>query len=238
MDQPANRAPRPEPTLPTGELADEEVARRVRAGEPALFELLMRRYNRRLFRVARSVVLDDAEAEDIVQEAWVRVFQHLGQFDGRARLATWITRIALHEALARKRRAGRFGPLPALGESDEAPEERLATADADPERRAAGRELGRLLAEELERLPESARAVFVLRNVEELSTAETAVALGIDEGAVKVRLHRARGRLRAALDARFDRATRELWDFLGARCDRVVAAVLRRIATVPPDGAA
>jgi RNA polymerase sigma-70 factor (ECF subfamily) len=238
MDTPSSLTPRPLPTLPSGELADEEVARRVLAGEPELFELLMRRYNRRLFRVARAVVLDDAEAEDVLQEAWVRVFQHLGQFDGRARLATWITRIALHEALARKRRASRFGPFPTLDESDEAPEERLASPEADPERRAAGHELGGVLAEELGRLSESSRAVFVLRSVEELSTAETAAALGIDEGAVKVRLHRARGRLRAALDARFERATNELWDFLGARCDRVVAAVLQRIAAAPPPGAA
>jgi RNA polymerase sigma-70 factor (ECF subfamily) len=238
MDTPSNLNSRPLPTLPTGELADEEVARRVLGGEPELFELLMRRYNRRLFRIARAVVLDDAEAEDILQEAWVRVFQHLGQFDGRARLATWITRIALHEALARKRRASRFGPFPKLDESEEAPEERLASPEADPERRAAGSELGGMLAEELSRLSESARAVFVLRSVEELSTAETATALGIDEGAVKVRLHRARGRLRAALDRRFDRATRELWGFLGDRCDRVVAAVMRRIATPPPPGIA
>jgi RNA polymerase sigma-70 factor (ECF subfamily) len=227
---PSAPAPGTAAALPGAELTDEEVARRVLGGDPALFELLMRRHNRLLFRVARAVVLDEAEAEDVVQEAWVRGWRHLDQFDGRSRLATWLSRIALHEALARKRRASRFASLPAPDDHDGPGADRFVATGPDPEHLAAGGELGRLLAEELARLPESARAVFVLRSVEELSTAETAAVLGIDEGAVKVRLHRARGRLRAALDARFERATRELWDFLGARCDRVVAAVLARIA--------
>jgi RNA polymerase sigma-70 factor (ECF subfamily) len=224
---PAGELSPPAPNGP-GELSDEAVARRVLAGERELFELLMRRYNRRLYRVARAVVMNDAEAEDVLQEAWLSAFEHLGQFDGRARLATWLAKIALHAALARRRRAGRFQPLAAL-DDDTRPEELLPDAGADPERRAASSELGQLLAEELAQLSETTRAVFVLRSVEELSTAETAAALGLAEGAVKVRLHRARERLRGALDRRFDRAARELWGFLGERCDRTVAIVLGEI---------
>jgi RNA polymerase sigma-70 factor (ECF subfamily) len=219
----------PVPKHPAPELSDEEVARRVLGGEVALFELLMRRYNQRLFRIARAIVGDPGEAEDVLQEAWVRAFQHLVQFDGRARLSTWLAKIALHEALARRRRAGRFRPLDTGELSDESPEARLPSQDADPERRAAAAELGALLEEELARLSEAARAVFVLREVEGLSTAETAAALGIREEAVKVRLHRARGRLRQALDRRLDRAARELWGFQAERCDRQVARFLARI---------
>src|SRR6185436_8341942 len=170
--------PLPEAPIPgVGELADEEVARRVLAGERELFELLMRRYNRRCYRIARAVLLDDAEAEDVLQEAWVSAFEHLGQFDGRARLATWLAKIVLHAALARRRRASRFQPLDAGDprlELDESPEERIPGREVDPERSAASHELGALLADELERLSEAARAVFVLREIEELSTAETA----------------------------------------------------------------
>jgi RNA polymerase sigma-70 factor (ECF subfamily) len=233
------------PGLPgAGELTDEEVARRVLAGERELFELLMRRYNRRFYRIVRAVVLDDAEAEDVLQEVWLRAYEHLGQFDGRARLSTWLARIALHTAFARRRRASRFQQLgsPARvgaasaesGEDGNSAEENLPAAGLDPERLAASSELGALLVHELERLPEEARTVFVLRAVEELSTAETAAALGIQEAAVKVRLHRARHRLRDALDRRFDRATRELWGFLGERCDRVVRTVMPQLASVRP----
>jgi RNA polymerase sigma-70 factor (ECF subfamily) len=214
---------------PPAELADEEVARRVLGGESPLFELLMRRYNQRLFRIARAVLLDDGEAEDALQEAWVRAYQHLAQFDGRARLSTWLSKIVLHEALARRRRAGRFRPLGDAALGDDSPEDLLVSPAADPEREAAAAELGNLLSGEVARLRESARAVFVLRAVEGLSTAETAEALGIREEAVKVRFHRARARLRAALDRRLDRAARDLWGFRGERCDRVVAGVLARL---------
>jgi RNA polymerase sigma-70 factor (ECF subfamily) len=216
-----------------GELPDEEVARRVLGGEPELFELLMRRYNRRLYRIARAVVLNDAEAEDALQEAWLAVYEHLDQFDGRAKLATWIARIALHAACARRRRAGRFRSLGDQDEDGASAADRLPDGAADPERRAAASELGALLALELERLSETTRAVFVLRTVEGLSTAETAAALGLGEAAVKVRLHRGRERLRRALDQRFDRAARELWEFLGARCDRVVSGVMPRLGAAP-----
>lgn len=206
------------------ELSDERVAERVLAGEPELFELLMRRYNQRLFRVARSVVATDAEAEDVMQETYVRAFTHLGQFDGRAKLGTWLTRIALYEALARKRKGSRFVPL--------GPEPMGVEADREgnPEQQAARRQLGAVLETALGELPAAARLVFVLREVEGLTTAETAECLGVSEEAAKVRLHRAKARLRASVTRQLGAANRELFAFFAPRCDRLVAAVLSRLA--------
>lgn len=213
------------PTVPPtpAELSDELVASRVLAGEPELFELLMRRYNQRLFRVARSVVASDAEAEDVMQETYVRAFTHLGQFDGRAKLGTWLTKIALYESLARKRKGARFVPLDVDNPRFETDRE------ASPERNAARRQLGTLLETALAELPESARLVFVLREVEGLSTAETAECLGVSEEAAKVRLHRAKAKLRDSITRQLGAASRELFSFFAPRCDRLVAAVLARL---------
>src|SRR5438093_1123988 len=149
-------------------LSDEEVVARVRRGKTALFEVIMRRYNQRLYRAARAILRDDAEAEDVMQEAYVRAFTHLDQFAGRAAFATWLTRIAVHEALARARRRGRLQPLAEEGaEGDDMTAFRSA---ADVEKQAADRELGRLLEIAIAALPDPFRAVFVLRDVEEMST--------------------------------------------------------------------
>jgi len=208
-------------------LSDEEVVARVRRGETALFEVIMRRYNQRLYRAARAILRDDGEAEDVVQEAYVRAFTHLGQFAGRAAFATWLTRIAVHEALARARRRGLLRPLGDEGtEGDDMTAFRSA---ADVEKEAAGRELGRMLEAAIEALPDPFRAVFVLREIEEMSTAETAAVLELREETVKTRLHRARALLRRALYAGTREAAREVFQFGFARCDRVVAAVLERI---------
>jgi len=201
---------------------DEDIVARVLGGETALFELLMRRHNQRLYRVARGIVGDDAEAEDVTQEAYVRAFQHLGQFAGRARFSTWLTRIAVHEASARRRRRGRHidveESMPAL----------ISTA-AGPEQRAADQELGRAIEAAMDALPAVYGAVFMLREVEGLSTAETAACLEINEETVKTRLHRARALLRNHITARIGAAARESFQFAGARCDRTVAAVMARI---------
>jgi len=204
-------------------LTDEEIVERTRAGEIALFELLMRRYNQRLYRLARAVVRDATEAEDVVQETFVRAFEHLDQFAGRARFATWLTRIAVHEASARLRRRGRYMDI-----EDSMPT--LASGTAGPEQRTADRELGHAIEAAVDALPEVFGAVFVLRDVEGLSTAETAACLGINAETVKTRLHRARALLRNHITARIGVAARDAFRFDGARCDRMVATVMARIA--------
>jgi RNA polymerase sigma-70 factor (ECF subfamily) len=211
------------------ELTDEEVVRRVRAGETALFEVIMRRYNRRLYRAARAIVGPD-EAEDVMQETYVRAYAHLDQFAGHARFATWLTRIAVHEALGRARRAGRF-----TDDADGTIEDALnASPGSSPERRTATRQLVGFLETAIEALPTPYRAVFVLRAVEELSTSETAACLSIPEETVKTRLYRARRLLQAALARQVDGAVREAFDFGLARCDRVVARVLARLIALEP----
>jgi len=204
-------------------LTDEEIVERTRAGEIALFELLMRRYNQRLYRLARAVVRDATEAEDVVQETFVRAFEHLDQFAGRARFATWLTRIAVHEASARLRRRGRYMDI-----EDSMPT--LASGTAGPEQRTADRELGHAIEAAVDALPEVFGAVFMLRDVEGLSTAETAACLGINAETVKTRLHRARTLLRNHITARIGVAARDAFRFDGARCDRMVATVMARIA--------
>jgi RNA polymerase sigma-70 factor, ECF subfamily len=210
-------------------MPDDEVVSRVRRGETELYEVLMRRYNQRLFRIVRSVVVDDAEAEDVLQEAWVRAYERLDQFEGRAAFATWVARIAFHEALARARKSRRWRPL----ENDRGevmPEaERRSTPDT-PETQAMRRQLGTALEAAVDALPHAYRSVFVLRQVEQMSTAETAECLELSEEAVKTRLHRSRVMLRRELEERLGASLTEAYSFLGARCDRIVVAVLQRIA--------
>jgi RNA polymerase sigma-70 factor (ECF subfamily) len=207
---------------PLARLADEEIVERVLGGETALFELLMRRYNQRLYRITRAIVGDEAEAEDVTQDAYVRAFEHLDQFAGRARFATWLTRIAVHEAYARLRRRGRQVDI-----EDSMPT--LASRTAGPEQRAADQELGRAIESAVDAPPEVYRSVFMLRDVEGLSTAETAACLEINAETVKTRLHRARALLRNHISARVGAAVQDTFAFAGARCDRTVAAVMARI---------
>lgn len=215
----AEAAPAP-PDAPT----DEEIVARVLAGETALFELLMRRYNQRLYRVVYATLGDPKEAEDVTQDAYVRAFEHLDQFAGRARFSTWLTRIALHEAWARLRRRGRHVAI-------EETMETLSSAAAGPEQRAADHEIGRIIEAAVAALPRVYGAVFMLREVEGLSTAETAACLEINEETVKTRLHRARASLRNHITARIGPAARDAFQFAGARCDRMVAAVMARITS-------
>ena len=222
---------------PAAALSDEEVVARVLAGDLPLFEVLMRRHNQRLYRTARAIVRDDAEAEDVMQETYVRAYAALGQFEGRAQWATWLTRIAVNEALARVRARGRFVSREATEVMEDdvmAKEPPLPARSEGPEAAASARELGALVEHAMDDLPDTYRAVFVLREVQELSTAETAACLEVSEELVKVRLHRARAELRRLMDARLGAATREVFDFHASRCDRVVAAVLERIAAGTP----
>lgn len=210
-------------------LTDEQVVERVRAGETALYELLMRRHNQRVYRAVRSILPDDVEAEDVLQEGWVRAYEHLDQFERRASFATWVTKIAVYEAWARARKSKRWAPLE-NSEGEIMPDaERQPPYAESPESQAMRAQLGRILQTAVDSLPETYRSVFVLREVERLSTSETAECLGLSEEAVKTRLHRSRALLRRELEDRAGPALTDAYAFKGARCDRTVARVLERI---------
>ncbi|HKG20561.1 MAG TPA: RNA polymerase sigma factor [Blastocatellia bacterium] len=209
-------------------ITDEEVVERVRAGETALFEVLMRRYNQRIYRAVRSILREDGEAEDVTQDAYVRSYMHLDQFDGRAAFSTWLTKIAVHEALARLRKRQRLVEIDAA--SKETGESlNLESLAPSPEQVVLTQTLKIVLEAAIDRLPQAYRSVFMLRDVERMSTAETAECLDISEGAVKVRLHRARALLRKEIQAQTGAATASAFHFAGARCDRIVAGVLENI---------
>ena len=201
---------------------DEEVVGRVLGGERALFELIMRRHNQRLYRVVRSVLRNDAEAEDAVQQAYLSAFANLRQWNGQAKFSTWLTRIALNEAFTRAGRSARRGEVELEeGQKMDAP---------SPEEQAVSREITDLVEHAIDKLPEIYRTVIMMREVQELSTSETAECLDCTEEAVKVRLHRARGLLREALCNQIEESSKEAFVFLGARCDRIVAAVMARLS--------
>jgi RNA polymerase sigma factor (sigma-70 family) len=212
--------------------SDDERAlvRRVLAGDRAQFECLMRRYNRRLYRLARAVLRDDAEAEDALQEAYLSAYRSMSQFRGDASLGTWLSRLVLNECLGRRRRGARRQKVvpivTAQGEMD-------AVAEPDSERPegiVARRQMRALLESKVDQLPDSFRLVFVLRSVEELSVEETARTLGIPEATVRTRYFRARSMLREALAKELDLAERDVFEFGGRQCDGVIARVLREIA--------
>jgi RNA polymerase sigma-70 factor, ECF subfamily len=205
-------------------MTDEAVVSAVLDGRVALFEILMRRYNQRLYRVARGIVRDADEAEDVVQEAYLNAYAHLDQFEHRARFSTWLTKIAVYEALSRVRRRGRF---PTESEDDDMTA--ITTTDPDPERQAQASELRAILEGAIDALPAAYRSVFVMREVEQLSTAETAECLDVSEDAIKMRLHRARAMLRDDLMERVGATAPELLRFDGARCDRIVRNVMARL---------
>jgi RNA polymerase sigma-70 factor (ECF subfamily) len=211
-------------------LSDEDIVKRILAGETTLFEILMRRHNERVYRAARAIVRDEREAEDVMQEAYVNAYTHLDQFDGRAKFSTWLTKIAVYEALGRARRQGRYRPL-----EDSSLETFMPTTSSpDPERQAFGRELGALIESAVDGLGDGYREVFMLRQIEGMNTAETAEALGISEDLVKTRFSRARHALQRDLLDRTGAAASTAFTFGLARCDRVVAAVLARLDSIQP----
>ena len=204
-------------------MTDAEIVDRVRAGETSLFEMLMRRHNQRVYRVARAVVRDETDAEDVMQQAYINAFTHLNQFQDRSQFSTWLTRITVHEALARRRKR----------RPEETPEdvmETLTSTEPDPERQAYAGELRSLLEAAVDSLPETYRLVFMLRDIEGLSTSETAAGLELGDEAVKTRLHRARAMVRSTIAERVGASTAEAFAFHAPRCDRVVAAVMTEIA--------
>lgn len=227
----------PSSALPVdgAEQADDALIQQVLGGNTALFEQLMRRYNERVYRAARSIVRDEHEVEDVMQQVYVNAFTHLRQFTGAARFSTWLTRIAINEALARVRRQGRYEAY----DEDVSNVEPFMTHNPadDPERQALAQELRGLLERAIDSLPNGMREVFVLREVEGLSTMEVAECLGVSEDVVKTRLSRGRALLRQLLIDRTGAATPDAFRFYRPRCDRVVTNVLAAIAGQSPSAA-
>lgn len=199
-------------------LSDAEIVRRVVSGDTALFEILVRRYNQRVYRAVRAVLRADEDVEDVMQQAYLSAFAHLGQFAERAQFSTWLIRIAVNEALARLRKRGRVAwemEIPEMESSAPSPEEQAQTS-----------QIREVVEQELDALPPTYRTVLVLRDVEGLSTAETASALDVSEDVVKTRLHRARAMVRDGLARRAGQSLQEVYPFGNARCDRVTANVM------------
>ncbi len=217
----------PAPNPPT----DLELTRRAARGDERAFEAIMRRNNRALYRAARSILRDDADAEDAVQDAYWRAYRAIGTFQGESKLSTWLTRIVINEALQKMRKRKQ--------DSGTAPRENIvnfearlneAASEADtPERAAARAQTRRLIEHKIDELPAAFRTVFVLRALEEMSVEETAACLDIPEATVRTRYFRARGLLRQALASEIDGVFEEAFAFAGERCDRIVSSVLARI---------
>ena len=216
----------PKPQQPPLESpSDEQIARRVLAGETALFEVLMRRHNPRVYRAVRSILRDESEVEDAMQQSYVQAYAHLSEFAGGARFSTWLTRIAMNEALMRVRRRGRAERALALPPAEEGE----AMSEPSPEARAETRELTAVLEVAVDRLPEMYRTVFMLREVEELSTAEAAAVLSVSEDVIKTRLRRAKALVREEICELVGHGAAAAFQFHASRCDRVVAAVMAQL---------
>jgi len=220
---------------PDDHAADAELVRRIAAGDHDAFRLLMRRYNQILYRTARSILKDDAEAEDAVQEAYLHAYRGIDKFRGDARLSTWLVRIVINESLGRARKRSRRAEVIRL---DGDTQRDIESAEADmsdestwkqPEQAALRADTRRLLEARIDALPDAFRTVFVLRALEEMTVEETAAALAIPPATVRTRFFRARSLLREALSKEIDVAFEDAFAFAGARCDRIVAAVLARI---------
>ncbi|WP_242539847.1 RNA polymerase sigma factor [Trinickia mobilis] len=218
-------------SLPSAADDDLSIVRRIAAGDRAAFELLMRRHNRRLYRLARATLRNDAEAEDALQDAYMSAYRSIGQFRGDAALLTWLSRLVLNECFGRLRReTRRQNVFPIVDLNPHADVDAMSANDSDsPDKAAARAEVRALLERKLDELPEAFRVVFVLRSVEEMSVEETAQCLDIPEATVRSRHFRAKGLLRESLAREIDLAERDVFEFGGAQCDRVVARVLQAV---------
>jgi len=217
----------------TTSLADHDLAARAAAGDGQAFTVIMRRHNRLLFRTARSILKSDVDAEDALQEAYLRAWRAIDGFRSEAKLSTWLARIVINESLARLRRGRGAQVIPldnTTPEQDHDPMEDRMEDDPDqrPDRVAMRGELRRLMEACIDRLPDAFRSVFILRAVEEMSVEDVAIALDLPEATVRTRLFRARGLLREGLSRDIDVATADAFAFDGVRCDRIVASVLQR----------
>jgi len=212
---------------------DRTLASRVAAGDRQAFERLMRRHNRRLYRLARATLRDGTEAEDALQEAYLAAYRSIGSYRGEAALSTWLSRLVINECLGRLRREKRRDNIVPMRGSDALEAEEFVPMDAGkhaPDEAMMRAEMRALIERRLDQLPEEFRVVFVLRSVEELSVEETAQCLGIPEATVRSRHFRARSLLREALAQDIDLAERDVFAFGGAHCDRIVSQVLHSLA--------
>ncbi|MYN14752.1 RNA polymerase sigma factor [Pusillimonas sp. TS35] len=226
------------PAASCPEDTDHALVRRITQGDTQAFEVLMRRYNARLYRAARSILKDDSEAEDAVQEAYWKAYCALATFRAEAQLSTWLTRIAINEALIRLRRNKRRAAVIQLDDDSNGTSlldimEHPASQHDSPAQLAWRGELRHLIERRIDELPDDFRTVFILRAVEEMPAVEVAQVLDIPEATVRTRYLRARQRLREALSGDMDTASRDAFAFDGERCDRIVEAVLARITREP-----
>jgi RNA polymerase sigma-70 factor (ECF subfamily) len=205
---------------PDGESSDASVVERVVRGETQAFALLVRRYNQQLFRTVRAILGNDADAEDALQQTYLSAYRHLASFEGRSKLSTWLTRIAIYEAFARRKRRSRVQACDFLWRPPDTPQ--------TPDDAAVGRQLARVVEDAIDKLPEGYRLVFVLREVQGMSTTDVAGALDLSEENVRVRLHRGRDLLRQSLGQRIE--FNEAYAFAGLRCALMLRAVMNRLA--------
>jgi RNA polymerase sigma-70 factor (ECF subfamily) len=222
----------------TTEMGESELLSGLRAGRSSAYAALMRRNNQRLYRLARGVLGDDAEAEEAVQAGYVRAFTHIETFKGEASIATWLARIVFNEALMRQRKRRPTVDIDDVSEQAlDAEPAAVARREPSPEQALARREISRAIERAVDALPAGFRSVFVLRAIEQLSIEETSISLGIPEETVKSRLHRANKLLRLALSQNFDAIFEDAFPFLGRRCDQLVATVLKRLGLSDPSAA-
>ncbi|MBA2412047.1 MAG: RNA polymerase sigma factor [Burkholderiaceae bacterium] len=220
-----------------GSLEDVELVRRAERGDRSAFEALMRRYNASLFRVARSILKNESDCEDALQEAYLAAYRHLGQFKGEARLSTWLTRIVINQALGQLRARKRDSVVVSIDDHPSvhgsAEPDRENPSGESPEGCLMRGQMRQLLERKIDELPLVFRTVFVMRELQEMTVDQTSECLSIPPATVRTRFFRARSMLRESLAGEFDRATGDVFSFGGANCDRIVAGVLARLPTVP-----
>jgi RNA polymerase sigma-70 factor (ECF subfamily) len=233
---PTPRAAGAAPPLPADD--DLTLVRRVAGGERLAFELLMRRYNRRLYRLARASLREDAEAQDALQDAYLCAYHSMGQFRGECALATWLSRLVLNECAARQRRCLRRANIVPIVSAEHHMDEVADVPDLgeQPDRLVARAQMRRVLERKVSELPEIFRVVFVLRSVEELSMEEIAATLRVPPETVRSRYFRAKGMLRESLAKEVDLAEGDIFEFGGVHCDAIVAKVLARLSTTDATG--
>ena len=219
--------------LPTG-LSDSSLVERIATGDQLAFEALMRKYNGKLYRIARAILKNDSDAEDVLQDAYLDAYRHIGKFRGGSELATWLTRIVINQALMRVRKERRRSSIvpfrSALIYETDSPEAQVPDQQSEsPSASVIRAETRRMLERRIDELPVAFRTVFIMREVEEMSVEETARCLSITPATVRTRLFRARALLRESLARDIDTATGDVFAFAGARCDRIVSAVLARL---------
>lgn len=217
-------------TVSLDKLTDEEIVPRILAGEKEMYEIIMRRYSQRMFRISRTYVNDEDEAEDIVQQAYISAYEHLPGFEGRSKFSTWLTRILINEALRRSKQRSRSIPMD-VHSSDNGQvfqgHELESPRDENPAGRVMNDELRNILERTIDGLPVKYRSVFVMREIDDMSVAETSECLGISETNVKVRLNRAKEMLKHRIGNIYHDANVYYFDLV--RCDRIAMNVLQRV---------